>query len=100
MTKVDQSVLPTGTLQNMKFNLSTLKNHEDKFIALLRTYMELGGYHVQFNIIDTAVLKEAQRFPEKYAGLVVRVAAYAAEFTALPKALQDDIIKRSELGFD
>jgi formate C-acetyltransferase len=100
MTKIEQSQITTGTLQNMKITQSSLVKHEDKFIDLVRTYMELGGYHAQFNIHDTATLIAAQKDPDKYAGLVVRVAAYAAEFTSLPKAMQDDIIKRSELGLD
>ena len=98
MTKVDQAQASSGTLQNMKFSRAAIERHEDKFIATLRTYMALGGYHVQFNIYDTATLVDAQQHPERYAGMIVRVAAYAAEFIGLPKALQDDIIQRSELG--
>jgi len=99
LTKLDHRIATNGTLLNMKFNASLLRSPEKrkKFIALLKTYMELGGYHVQFNFIDTEILREAQRFPEKYPELLVRVAAYVAQFTALPKELQDDIIARSEL---
>lgn len=97
MVKIDHSLATNGTLQNMKFSLSTVRRHRDKFIAAIRTYMELGGYHVQFNIIDTATLRNALNNPEQYSGLVVRVAAYSAEFTALPRGLQEDIIARTEL---
>jgi formate C-acetyltransferase len=68
-----------------------------KFGSLLRTFMSLGGYHVQFNIVDMATLKDAQKNPEKYPELLVRVAAYVALFSQLPKVLQDDIISRSEI---
>lgn len=67
-------------------------------MPLIDTFMELGGYHVQFNIIDTEMLREAQKYPDKYPDLLVRVAAYVAQFAVLPKKLQDDIIARSELG--
>jgi formate C-acetyltransferase len=99
ITKIDHKLAANGTLLNMKFNASLLRSPEKrkKFIAMLKTYMDLGGYHVQFNFIDTELLREAQRHPEKYPDLLVRVAAYVAQFTALPKELQDDIIARSEL---
>jgi pyruvate formate-lyase/glycerol dehydratase family glycyl radical enzyme len=89
-----------GTLLNMKFNASMIQDQNKllNFMSLIDTFMELGGYHVQFNIIDTQMLKEAQRYPEKYPDLLVRVAAYVAQFAVLPKKLQDDIIARSELG--
>lgn len=89
-----------GTLLNMKFNASMIQNENKllKFMSLIDTFMEMGGYHVQFNIIDTDLLREAQKHPEKYPDLLVRVAAYVAQFAVLPKRLQDDIIARSELG--
>jgi pyruvate formate-lyase/glycerol dehydratase family glycyl radical enzyme len=89
-----------GTLLNMKFNASMIQdqNKLSKFMPLIDTFMELGGYHVQFNIIDTEMLREAQKYPDKYPDLLVRVAAYVAQFAVLPKKLQDDIIARSELG--
>jgi formate C-acetyltransferase len=100
LTKIDWSKASSGMLLNMKFNDTLFRRYKDRFIALLRTYMKLGGYHVQFNIINTEVLRKAQMNPEQYVGLLVRVAAYIAEFTSLPKALQDDIIARSELGLE
>jgi pyruvate formate-lyase/glycerol dehydratase family glycyl radical enzyme len=100
MTKIDHSAVLNGTLLNMKLNGSFLKGVENrkKFIALLKTFMELGGYHVQFNFIDRETLKEAQVHPEKYQDLLVRVAAYVAQFVQLPRDLQEDIINRTELG--
>jgi len=100
MTKIDHSAVLNGTLLNMKLNGSFLKGVENrkKFIGLLKTFMELGGYHVQFNFIDTGTLKDAQAHPEKYQDLLVRVAAYVAQFVQLPRDLQEDIINRTELG--
>ncbi len=100
MTKIDHSAVLNGTLLNMKLNGSVLRSAEQrkKFIGLLRTFMELGGYHVQFNFIDTGTLKDAQTHPEKYQDLLVRVAAYVAHFVQLPRDLQEDIIHRTEVG--
>ncbi|MGA2462997.1 MAG: formate C-acetyltransferase/glycerol dehydratase family glycyl radical enzyme [Thermodesulfobacteriota bacterium] len=100
LSKIDQRITSNGNLLNMKFNSGILKHEStrDKFISLLETYLDLGGFHVQFNFIDTALLKEAQANPAKYPELTVRVAAYVAQFGQLPKELQDDIIARSELG--
>lgn len=99
VSRVDHALATSGTLLNMKLNVGLFRSREgkEKFKAMLRAFMELGGYHVQFNIVDTEVLKEAQRHPEKYPDLLVRVAAYVAQFTHLPKEVQDDIIARSEL---
>jgi formate C-acetyltransferase len=98
VTKIDHAQASDGTLLNMKFNATTFTSPEkrEKFINLLETYMDLGGYHVQFNVIDTAKLRDAQLHPENYPDLLVRVAAYVAQFRQLPKELQDDIIARSE----
>lgn len=99
VTKIDHVAANGGTLLNMKFNTTIFSSplNKEKFIQLLETYMSLGGFHVQFNIIDTKTLKDAQKYPEKYPYLLVRVAAYVSQFGQLPKKLQDDIITRSEL---
>jgi len=98
--KINHIKACNGTLLNMKFSATYFRDPVSlrKFIALLKTYMELGGYHVQFNVIDTDILRDAQKHPEKYPDLLVRVAAYVAPFTKLPKLLQNDIIARSELN--
>ncbi len=98
--RINHMAALNGTLLNMKFNAGMIYDPDKrvKFMALIDAFMELGGYHVQFNIIDTEMLKEAQKHPEKYPDLLVRVAAYVAQFAILPKRLQDDIIARSELG--
>jgi formate C-acetyltransferase len=87
------------TLLNMKFHPSALKTTEDlkKLSVLIKTYFSLGGKHVQFNVVSKETLLDAQRNPEKYQDLIVRVAGYSAYFTQLSKQVQDDIIRRTEL---
>jgi formate C-acetyltransferase len=100
VSRVNHRAALNGTLLNMKFSANIIQDPRklEKFIALIDVFMKLGGYHVQFNVIDTAMLREAQKYPEKYPDLLVRVAAYVSQFTILPKHLQDDIISRSEFG--
>jgi len=87
-----------ATLLNLKFSPELLKDEKGKrnLIGLLRTEMELGGYHVQFNVVSAEVLQDAQRHPEKYPDLLVRVAGYSACFVDLSKEMQDVIIARTE----
>lgn len=98
--RINHRIAQNGTLLNMKFNSTMIQDPDklQKFMALIDSFMELGGYHMQFNIIDTETLREAQKHPERYPDLLVRVAAYVAQFTILPKKLQDDIIARSEFA--
>ncbi|MGQ9648235.1 MAG: glycyl radical protein [Thermodesulfobacteriota bacterium] len=89
-----------GTLLNMKFNPECLKTPEDlqKLASLIRGYFDLGGFHIQLNIIDKATLRDAQKFPENYRNLLVRVAGYSDYFVLLSRAIQDEIISRTEHG--
>ena len=98
VSKIDYPRCTNGVIFNQKFSPSTLSKEEDirKFVHLLRTFMELGGMHVQFNVVSASILKDAQKKPEKYTDLVVRVAGYSARFTELSKPVQDDIIGRTE----
>ena len=64
-------------------------------MQLLQSFVQLGGFHWQFNVISSDVLKDAQKNPEKYRDLVVRVAGYSAIFTELSKKAQDSIIARN-----
>jgi len=86
---------------NMKFHPSVFSNLQgDKnLMALIKTYFDLGGYHVQFNCVSSKTLLEAQKHPEKYRDLVVRVAGFSAFFVHLDREVQDEIIKRTELTF-
>lgn len=98
-SKIDQA-LYASTLLNMKFHPSTLGSTEDlkKLATLIKTYFSLGGKHVQFNVVNREILLEAQKQPENYSDLVVRVAGYSAYFVQLGKRVQDEIIARTELN--
>jgi len=86
---------------NMKFHPTALKGRQGarNLLSLIKTYFDLGGYHVQFNCVSAETLQEAQRHPEEYKELIVRVAGFSAYFVTLDKDVQDDIIKRTELSF-
>jgi formate C-acetyltransferase len=86
---------------NMKFHPTALKGKEGarKLLSMIKTYCDLGGYHIQFNCVSGDTLKDAQRQPEKYKELIVRVAGFSAYFITLDKDVQDDIIRRTELSF-
>ena len=87
-----------GNLLNQKINPSSLNTGEGmlKLEGLVRGFFEKKGWHIQFNTISSETLKEAQREPEKYRDLVVRVAGYSALFNNLEPATQNDIIERTE----
>ena len=96
-TKMDH-LRTGGTLLNQKFTPSSVEGDEglEALAGLVRTYFAMDGHHVQFNIIEKATLIAAQESPEKYKDLIVRVAGYSDYFINLDKALQDEIIKRTE----
>lgn len=98
VAKLDHFIASNGTLYNQKFIPSSLEGDSGlkNFAALVRSYFDHKGMHVQFNVIDRARLVEAQREPEKHKDLVVRVAGYSAQFVVLAKEVQDDIISRTE----
>ena len=100
VSKLDHFIASNGTLFNMKFHPSALKGRSglEAFCALVRAYFDQKGSHIQFNVVDRETLLDAQKHPEKYKSLVVRVAGYSALFTTLSKSLQDDIINRTEQG--
>ena len=87
-----------GTLLNQKFAPELLASEEglDKLAHLIRTYFKLDGHHVQFNVVDAATLRDAQKHPERYGDLLVRVAGYSDYFVNLSLELQNEIIKRTE----
>ena len=95
--KLDQTK-SGGTLLNMRFVPALLKREEDqkKLASLIRTYFKFGGHHIQFNIIDTATLLEAQAHPDEYRDLLVRVAGYSDYFNDMTEQLQNEIIARTE----
>ena len=101
VAKLDHFIVSNGTLFNQKFHPSALSGREglEKFVALIRSYFDQKGMHMQFNVVSRETLLDAQAHPENYKHLVVRVAGYSALFTTLSKSLQDDIIRRTEQGF-
>ena len=101
VSRLDHFIVSNGTLFNQKFHPSALSGREglEKFVALIRSYFDQKGMHMQFNVVDRDTLLDAQKYPEKYKHLVVRVAGYSALFTTLSRSLQDDIIRRTEQGF-
>ena len=101
VSKLQQEVASNGTLLNQKFHPSALAgmNSLVKFTALIRSYFDQKGMHMQFNVVTRDTLLDAQKNPDKYKTLVVRVAGYSALFTTLSKSLQDDIINRTEQGW-
>ena len=101
VAKLEQGVASNGTLLNQKFHPSALAGMAGltKFAALIRSYFDQKGMHMQFNVVTRETLLDAQQNPEKYKTLVVRVAGYSALFTTLSRSLQDDIINRTEQGF-
>ncbi len=101
VAKLEQTVASNGTLLNQKFHPSALEGMAGltKFVALIRSYFDQKGMHMQFNVVTKETLLDAQKNPEKYKTLVVRVAGYSALFTTLSRSLQDDIINRTEQGF-
>jgi len=100
VAKLDHGIASNGTLFNQKFHPSALSGERglDNFIALIQAFFDQKGSHMQFNVVDRDTLKDAQKNPDKYKHLVVRVAGYSALFTTLSRSLQDDIINRTEQG--
>jgi len=100
VTKIDHTRMMKGIIYNQKFNPSFLENREGllKFSQMLRGYCDLNGFHVQFNIISADTLKDAQKNPDEYKDLVVRIAGYSAFYTELNKEVQDQIIARTEFN--
>lgn len=101
VAKLDHGIASNGTLFNQKFHPSALSGVRglENFVNLIRSYFDQKGSHMQFNVVDRETLLDAQKNPEKYPHLIVRVAGYSAIFTTLSKTLQDDIIQRTEQGF-
>jgi pyruvate formate-lyase/glycerol dehydratase family glycyl radical enzyme len=97
VAKIDH-VKTGGTLLNQKFTPQLLADEigMNKLAQLIRTYFKLDGHHIQFNVVNSNMLRDAQRHPEKYRDLIVRVAGYSDYFVDLSLDLQNEIIKRTE----
>ena len=90
-----------GTLLNQKFTPAVVAGEQglDNMANLIRTYFDMDGHHIQFNVVSKETLLEAQKNPEEYRDLIVRVAGYSDYFRNLDKPLQDEIIERTEQDF-
>ena len=101
VARLDHYIASNGTLFNQKFHPSALSGRRglENFAGLILSYFDQKGSHMQFNVVSRETLLDAQKHPEQYKHLVVRVAGYSALFTTLSKSLQDDIIRRTEQGF-
>ena len=90
----------SGALLNQKLTPDLLTTEENivKMAQLIRAFFIAGGHHVQFNVVSSELLREAQKRPQDFQDLMVRVAGYSDYFVNLPKGLQDEIIARSEQG--
>ncbi|MCQ2452824.1 MAG: hypothetical protein MJ075_06800 [Oscillospiraceae bacterium] len=96
----DQTKYPGGTLMNMKFSPSCIQGDQGivKLTNLIQTYFEMGGMEIQINVISAETLRNAQKDPESYKNLVVRVAGFSAYFVELHITGQNDLISRTELS--
>lgn len=101
VASIDHKLFTNGTQYNQKYHPSALKGEEglQALCGLIRAFFECGGYHIQFNVVSSDVLKRAQKNPEQYKDLVVRVAGYTAFFVDLNEDIQNDIIDRTEMDF-
>lgn len=100
LARIDQVRVGYGNSVNMRLPLGLLESDAGVEAAahLVRGYFAQGGFHVQFNAVDSATLRAAQARPQDYADLIVRVSGYSAYFTRLGRAIQDDLIARAELS--
>jgi len=100
--KGQDAVKYSATHMNMKLPPDQLKTRKgrDNVLNLVKTYFDNDGYHIQFNVLDTAILRDAQKHPENYRDLVVRVAGFSAFFTKLNVGVQNEVIERTLQSFD
>ena len=91
-----RNMLPNGASHTITFNPSILRDpeHRDKFKAFLRGYAENGGTALQINMLDPGMLREAQKHPQDYRHLLVRITGYNAYFTSIGRELQNEVIAR------
>ncbi len=97
VTKLDHAAYPTGSVLDLVLHPSAVAGEDgmDAFESLVRSYFALGGYAVHFNVLDSRVLERAQREPEKYENLQVRVCGWNVYFVNLSRGEQDELIARA-----
>jgi formate C-acetyltransferase len=98
VAKLEHINCACGTVYNMRLHPATVRDRVGmaKWSDLIRTYFDLGGWELQFNTVDVETLRRAQQHPEQYRDLLIRVVGYSAHFVDLDKAIQDDVISRTE----
>ncbi len=101
VAKADHSLATNGTLMNMRFPQDAVAGQRgrDNLMYFIREYMAKGPMHIQFNIMSAETMRQAQKHPEDYKDMLVRVAGYSAYFVELGTRLQTDLIQRTELHF-
>jgi len=99
VTKLDHVEMLQGLLYNQKFHPTCLDSPEalQSFVDYLKVFCDLGGHHIQFNVVSSKSLRQAQASPQNYRDLIVRVAGYSAYFTELNRRTQDEIINRTQM---
>ncbi|MFA5010521.1 MAG: pyruvate formate lyase family protein [Ignavibacteria bacterium] len=99
--KIDHTKI-RGGLHNMKLHPAAVKGIQGskKLLSLIKSYFQYPAFQIQFNIVDSRMLKDAQEHPDNYRDLIVRVAGFSAFFVELSKSIQDQIIERTEHGFE
>ena len=100
-SKLPHCKLPNGDQLNIRFTPSAVQGDQgsEKLKDLIRTYFDLGGMQVQFNVVSNALLREAQKDPLNHKDLIVRIAGFSTYFVTLPPNLQEDFITRTEQSF-
>ena len=98
VAKIEHINCACGSVFNMRLHPLTVQERAGmaKWSSLIRTYFDLGGWELQFNTVDVETLRDAQRHPDRYRDLLIRVVGYSAHFVQLDRAIQDDIISRTE----
>jgi pyruvate-formate lyase len=97
VTQLDFAQTPNGTVLDLMLHPSAVRGEEglDAFVALIKTFFARGGYAIQCNVLDVQTLREAQRDPERYASLQIRVTGWSVFFVTLPREQQDQFIVRN-----
>jgi formate C-acetyltransferase len=100
VAKIDYTQATNGTAFNLRFHPQVVEteNGKQKIICLTKTFFQMGGMHVQFNVVDRQTLLDAQKHPEKYRDLIVRITGYSARFVDEPVEIQNNIIAQAEYG--
>lgn len=98
VSKLDNYLTSNGSLLNVKFSPATLEGELglNKLVGYIQAFSRFKIQHIQFNVVSADTLRDAQKHPENYQNLVVRVAGYSAIFVELDKSIQNDIINRTE----